>query len=67
MKKDPLRKRIEEEKRQGFRMMMEKRNRWLPLVALAIALLGLLIVINAIFAPAYAPYLWNWIKSLFNH
>lgn len=65
MKKDFLRKRIEEKERKEFLMKMEKRNRWIPLVALGVALLGLLVCVNAIFAPAYAPFIWNWIKSFF--
>ena len=65
MKKDLLRERIEKEQGKKFLMKMEKRNRWLPLVALGITLLGLLVCVNAIFAPAYAPSVWNWIMSFF--
>ena len=63
---DPLREMIEREERNKFLRKMEKKNRWIPLGVLLIVLLGLLIVINAIFAPIPSQWLLKWIENWWN-
>ena len=54
---DPLRERLEKEKKQEFKERMDKENRWIPLGGLLIAIAGLTVAIVAIFSLLIADKL----------